>query len=203
MSYSCSPLTPDFVPQDFAHRLFLTDKRRAKGTRGRAAVSEMMSFWSWRSLWAWKRIMCKLLRVVRQQQRCPVGLKAEVRGQIHSFAQTINCIKLDFFNCGNIIYGWQSYWLFKERIVLWFVFFLSGCFFIYLKLQTTYSPALLFHPLPLHACRERRPSLTWSSTTSRPHTSTSPSTSTSAPEDGRLRLTWWGRWEAAVHTYAR
>lgn len=36
---------------------------------------------------------------------------------------------------------------------------------------------------------------TWSSITSQPHTSTSPSTSTLALEDGRLRHTWWGRWE--------
>lgn len=37
--------------------------------------------------------------------------------------------------------------------------------------------------------------LTWSSITSQPRISTSPSTSTLAHEDGRLPLIWWGRWE--------
>lgn len=72
-------------------------------------------------------------------------------------------------------------------------------FFFSLR-PTTYFQSFLFYPPPLHTCRARRPSSTWSSTTSRPHTSTSPSTSTLAPEDGRLLLIWWGRWEAAVHT---
>lgn len=147
--------------------------------------------------------MCRLLRVVKQRSevKFAVGSDTNVYKMRHFSTMRIESIG------DNLLASWGGKLCFNLYFfsdpAIWLNFF--GFFSFYLKWQTTYSYALLFTAPPsssIHACRERQPSSTWLSTTSRPHTSTSPSTSTSAPEDGRPRLIWWGRWEAAVHTGA-